>query len=429
MEQGLNPRERPINQGSLLLKLAFDVALHSDDATHAARQLEPIQQGVGAKRGMEVISHLCTTMYSEGYAILKLDATNGFQEIKRASLHEAVAKRCPSLLPLFQKYYTKESLCFFTLDDGVRLIKSNEGARIGCKMSSFGFGLTVQDAYEDVARFLLLERDGSCIKAATDDIVIFLKAHKGRGAALHAKVVAVLDLVNKGAGRVGLSFANDKAQLLLPKDWTLADVSLPIGLAVRSNTFEDPGLRGMQVVGTPVGSADFCSTFVQTTLNDMLVDAESLLELHPQCATKILRDCVCPAPAYLAQVCHPSVTREHLANFDDSVWKLWLRILGGTHGEELGCCQDVLSRSRMRAFLPCRFDGAGLRSWDRTAAFSWFCSVASCIALSDPDLEWARKFIKNGEDAYEHAMESLGGLPILKYIKRLSCFQLVNQEF
>ena len=63
----------------------------------------------------------------------------------------------------------------------------------------------------------------------------------------------------------------------------------------------------------------------------------------------------------------------------------------------------------MRAFLPCRFDGAGLRSWDRTAAFAWFCSVASCIALSDPDLEFARKFIKNGEDAYEHALEALEG--------------------
>jgi len=36
IEKGLNPRERPINQGTLILKLAFDVALHSEDAMHAA---------------------------------------------------------------------------------------------------------------------------------------------------------------------------------------------------------------------------------------------------------------------------------------------------------------------------------------------------------------------------------------------------------
>ena len=243
-----------------------------------------------------------------------------------------------------------------------------------------------------VSQFKILTRDGSCIKAATDDIVIFLKANPGREAELSAKIVTVLELVNRGAGKVGLSFDNDKAMLLLPKDWVQTDDALlPPGLTVRSNTFADPSLRGIEVVGAPVGSADFCSTFVQTTLNEMLLDAESLLELHPQCATKILRDCLCPAPAYLAQVCHPNVTREYLAKFDDCVWRLWLRMLGGTHSEELNCCQDVLGRSRMRAFLPCRLDGAGLRSWDRTASFAWYCSLASCIARSDPDLEFCEK--------------------------------------
>ena len=75
LAKGLLPRERPINQGSLLLKLAFDLALHSPDAIMAAESLKPIQQGVGAKRGMEMIAHVCSALYSEGYAILKMDAT------------------------------------------------------------------------------------------------------------------------------------------------------------------------------------------------------------------------------------------------------------------------------------------------------------------------------------------------------------------
>ena len=203
-----------------------------------------------------------------------------------------------------------------------------------------------------------------------------MKANPGQEAELNAKIVEVVKILNKGASKVGLSFTNDKAQVLLPKDWVPTSVdSLPPGLTVRSNTFSDPALRGMEVVGAPVGSADFCSSFVRNTLNEMLSNAESLINLHPQCATKILRDCVCPAPAYLAQVCHPSLTREHLSDFDDRVWNLWLRILGGVQGEELRCCPDVLARSRLRAFLPCRFDGAGLRSWDRTAGFSWSASL------------------------------------------------------
>ena len=298
---------------------------------------------------------------------------------------------------------------------------SVDGARIGCKLSSFGFGLTVQDTYEDVSRFLSKFRDGSCIKAATDDVVIILKAVPGKEAELNVKVGEVLKILKAGAAKVGLSFENNKAQFLLPKDWIPTSMeSFPAGLQLKSNTFADPRLRGMEVVGTPVGSTDFCTSFVRTTLDEMLTNADLLIDLHPQCATKILRDCVCPAPAYLSQVCHPNITRELLTKFDDRVWDLWLRILGGVSGEELQCCHQVLTRSRLRAFLPSRFDGAGLQSWERTAEFAWYCSLASCVSLSDPDLEYARRFVgKNGEDAYEFALEALGGPGYLEQHKQV----------
>ena len=205
-EQGLKPRERPINQGSLLLKLAFDLALHSPPAQEAAKELRPIQQGLGAPRGMEMIAHLCNILYAEGYAILKVDATNGFQEIKRSSLHRAVANRCPTLLSLFTKYYTKESICFFNMEDGVRLLSATEGARIGCKLSSFAFALTVQDLYESIKRGFLRARDGSCIKAATDDVIIVLKADSSNQKALYAKVNDICTALKIGGAKVGIFF-------------------------------------------------------------------------------------------------------------------------------------------------------------------------------------------------------------------------------
>ena len=118
------------------------------------------------------------------------------------------------------------------------------------------------------------------------------------------------------------------------------------------------------------------------------------MKLHPQCATKLLKDCVCAAPAYLAQVCHPSITKEHLLHFDDRVWELWLQILGGVGGDSPALCNLRLERSRMKAFLPSSLNGVGLRSWDRTADFAWYASAASCVSQQDEDFHYARRFLK-----------------------------------
>jgi len=137
------------------LQLAFDLALSSKLARKALSGLQPVQQGVGAARGMELVSHTCSSFYDQGgFAILKADATNGFQEVKRASLHRAVFQRCPSLLSLFQRYYTGESVCFYSVGGAVRLVGSREGARIGCRLSSFAFALTVHSTYEAVQAYL-----------------------------------------------------------------------------------------------------------------------------------------------------------------------------------------------------------------------------------------------------------------------------------
>jgi hypothetical protein len=62
VKKGTPPKERPINQGTMLLKLAFDLALRSDQAQEAVERLLPIQQGIGAKRGMELIAHTCNAL-------------------------------------------------------------------------------------------------------------------------------------------------------------------------------------------------------------------------------------------------------------------------------------------------------------------------------------------------------------------------------
>src|ERR1043165_7632026 len=82
-------------------------------------------------------------------------------------------------------------------------------------------------------------------------------------------------------------------QLLLPKDW--APPSGPViksDIALLSNTHEELRLRGMVIVGTPVGSFDFCQWFVKKNLSTMMQESQTLKDLHPQCAVKLLKECV-----------------------------------------------------------------------------------------------------------------------------------------
>jgi len=197
---------------------------------------------------------------------------------------------------------------------------------------------------------------------------------------------------------------NEKSQLLLPRDWEWD--------SLRSNAFEATNFQGVEVVGAPVGSPDFCRLFVKKTLEAMMKESSTLTQLHPQCATRLLKECVCAAPAFLAQVCHPHHTKEGLLDFDNEVFKLFIDLLGGVGGDELECCDLGLTRARIRSFLPSRFNGVGLRSWDR----AWFSSVASCVALEDADMNLARGFLKeSGAQAYEYALDALGGPSYLEH--------------
>ena len=418
LEEGKLPRERPINQGSMFLKLAFDLALRSKPAQDAAQVLLPIQQGVGAKRGMEVISHCCTAFYQKGYAVLKLDATNGFQELERAQMHRAVARRCPSLLGLFQTYYTHDSVGLYNTGETIKMVKVSEGCRMGCKLSSFGFALTVQDAYlgvQEQLRHTSLDKntDHSFIKAATDDVILVVKADADNPNAFYKRIRGLGVKLGLEARKIGLSFENDKAQLLLPPGWSPpADPSLLPKIDIRSDVLPNVHQQGMEVVGCPIGSPAFCKSFVRKTVKSMLANSHELTQLHPQAATKLILKCVSAAPAYLSQVCHPLMTKESFTMFDREMWKLWTTIFGGVglDGEQLQMCDVGIERSRLWSYLPARTGGAGLKCWSTIADYAWFCSFADCTVLHDADFEKGRVFAKKEcEEAHAIALNVLGG--------------------
>ena len=220
------------------------------------------------------------------------------------------------------------------------------------------------------------------------------------------------------AEKVGLSFNNDKAQLLLPSGWSRPDAGVLPELDIRTDVCEDFEKQGMEIVGCPVGSEDFCKWYVRKTLKAILEHNTDLVNIHPQAAAKLLLNCLSPAPAFLSQVCHPNFTKDALQAFDKDLWELWTTILGGLGSKtgQLAMCKAGEVRAQKWSRLPTRMGGAGLRSWSTIAEYAWYCSFANCGAVEDKDLNSGRVFLKTEcEQAHARALTILGGETYLNH--------------
>jgi hypothetical protein len=87
-----------------------------------------------AKRGAEAYCHSLRALWENGFAILKTDFRNGFNEISRQAVLNAVQTRCPELTSLFNLFYTCESACLFSVGDATKVVWSREGVRMGCPL-------------------------------------------------------------------------------------------------------------------------------------------------------------------------------------------------------------------------------------------------------------------------------------------------------
>ena len=307
------------------------------------------------------------------------------------------------------------SIGLYHTSDETLLVLIEEGCRMGCKLSSFGFDLTGQDTYEAVKE--QIERtceknsnDLPFIKSATDDVILVIKADPAHPEKLYSRVRGLCTKLDIEAEKIGISFDNDKAHLLMSPGWaTPAASELPARLKIRSDDHLLVDRQGIEVVGSPVGSRAYCQQYVRSSLKQMLQHSNNLEHIHPQAAAKILLTCLAQAPVYLSQVCHPSVTRKEFGKFDIEVWKLWTAILGGVgdEAEQLKLCKAGESRANRWTSLPSREGGVGLRWWSTVGEYAWYGSFAWC---DDTDFNNGKQFLKaECEHTHKKALEILGG--------------------
>ena len=66
-EQGLGPKRRPVNVGCGLLKWSLKLALQTPQARAAIAKLGPLQMGMQAEHGNEVVGHLFRALWERGW--------------------------------------------------------------------------------------------------------------------------------------------------------------------------------------------------------------------------------------------------------------------------------------------------------------------------------------------------------------------------
>ena len=244
--KGLKPKLRPVNVGCAILKWAFKLAIMTKQARDAIVKLAPIQMGLKAAHGVEVVGHLFRSIWELGHVIITTDYSNGFNAFERQAMLDAVNKKCPGLNALFSKYYALDSMCFFRTDAETKIIWSKQGSRMGCVMGSFGFDLTVDDIYDAVS----IKFPDVVVKALTDDLTIGVKPPESEEDMdnFWEKNSSILKFIAEESRRVaGLELNFSKCHCLAPAK--LRDPKP--GMLPKGTNLERNGIR---LAGAPIGT-------------------------------------------------------------------------------------------------------------------------------------------------------------------------------
>jgi hypothetical protein len=172
VEQGLEPKVRPINSGSVFLAAAVKAVTTSAEGKAAAERLAPIQCGLARENGPEVVCHTLRDAYARGCIIFTQDAANAFNTLSRTSMAQAVRKTSPAISRAFEATYDHAAtISYITRDrmEGtttVHCMESQTGARMGDTFGSLVFDITLAPTYEKVQKAV----PTAIVLALTDDM-------------------------------------------------------------------------------------------------------------------------------------------------------------------------------------------------------------------------------------------------------------------
>jgi len=290
---------------------------------------------------------------------VKLDLSNAFNTLDRQALLQAVHEEFPGLAPWADWCYSRPSTLFL----GKQTVRSETGVQQGDPLGPLLFSLALQRAAEAALRAPRHGADG-----AVDLSFFYLDDGCLVGDA--PAVARLLHLLVANLAAVGLQLSTGLGKCeVVPTGGDASDVSLdgfPPGFRLRTD-------RSFELLGAPVGDANFCSEHTKQRVAGAaaLLEALGALE-NAQVALHLLRQCAsfCKL-GYSARVVPPTAHTASLLAMDDAV---------RTCLEQLSGCSPS-DDSWRQAQLKLNKGGLGLRSAAKHAAAAYIASRAKSADL------------------------------------------------
>ena len=345
------------------------------------------QYGVGASAGSETVVNAVRAMLQDalpdslpgGYlpprrVLVKLDCSNAFNSVSRRLVLSQVKKYFPSLEKYVASHYPinfpSPTLVGVQLESGeIRWIPTKTGVHQGDPLGPALFALALNAVLERTVELCggPATFENAYIGAVLDDVCIVAPPTLAR-TFCDAFVQANSELGS------GLRINASKIQIF-PSTSAALDVFTDGEDSPWASAKFVPDHCGVRLMGSPVGSAEFCSKFWLDEVNSTNVPVMDLLAKVEHLQTRILlaRYCGASRAAFMMRSSHPTYTKKAAAVHDAAVAKFAATML---HESSKG----VLSASMLaQARLPLRLGGVGLTAASGSGSYAYFAAFSDAL--------------------------------------------------
>lgn len=349
----------------------------------------PIQFGVGTRFGSETVVHsvrqaLESNADNDDFVLFQADFSNAFNRVSRSSFLDQAKKEFPSILPFISYCYSLSPLLF--VSQSSTIIESLNGTQQGDPLGPLLFCLAIRPLLESFSKNF-------------PDLLNLWYMDDGFIGGPSATVSKVVSLLVDSGPPLGVFLNLEKSRLT----WThpsMKNAQLFSPLIPRSS-------GGVVVLGSPIGSASFTSTFFRASSDHNEKIILKLPKLNdPQIAFTLLSKCMgLSKVGYFLRTTPCAATSDLASRFDLQTTAALGIILG----------KDIPKLSQLQSQLPSKMGGLGLRSASKHSPAAFISSLNSCAtnleSILKPDVT-STISSREKEEASKLLVNSLGGSPL-----------------
>ena len=364
-----------------------------------------LQFAFSTRAGTECVSHMirAATELDPELTVLSIDEMGAYDLMRRQAMLSKL-QSSPKLLPLLpfvRLSYGQPSRYWWRDKHGKRhVVKQGEGGEQGDPLMPALFCLGLTDTLSEVKAQL---QPGEQFFAYLDDIYVLCKPAR----------VKQLYLLLKDTlkNNTGLDLNEGKTRVY-NQSGTEPEGVRELGAQVWTGALDkDPAERGLKVLGTPVGTAEFMAAHGAKWTNQER-KLWKFLEKVPdlQSAWLLLLSCSGPRFNYRSRTVPPQHNGVYAKSHDQGMWATLCALL-----QRRDLAEELESAAAQVASLPLRKGGLGLRSARRTGPAAYWASWADTLPMMTakcPDM--AHQIFTELEKGWQSEAESLTAVAAAK---------------